>query len=85
MIKAYRKILRPIKKATTKLQGYGGGRFGCIWQVLPVYKTLLNHFEEQRAKYLPIESIKQSESESQIFDNLSFNDSWYFTQQAIEE
>jgi hypothetical protein len=45
VIARYIDILRPLKDATMALEGYIGGRFGAIWQVLPIYEEILAHFE----------------------------------------
>lgn len=58
-ITQYHKILKPIKGCTILLQGYAGGRFGAIWQVLPVYEHLLAHFEKLKKQY-PTEHLQQS-------------------------
>ena len=53
VISQYLEILKPLKTATKQLQGHIGGKFGSIWQVLPVFEDLMLHFEEQ-AKLHPI-------------------------------
>ena len=50
-IASYREILQPLKEATLLLQGNAGGKFGAIWQVLPTFEKLLQHFEDLRTQY----------------------------------
>lgn len=45
----YLHILKPLQQATVKLQGHIGGKFGCIWHVIPVFEDLLDHLEAQAA------------------------------------
>ncbi|KAF4546955.1 Hypothetical protein D9617_87g078060 [Elsinoe fawcettii] len=53
----YHELLQPLPEATVRLQGHAGGRFGCIWQLLPAFEYLLRHFEEQRQRHpVPAES-----------------------------
>lgn len=51
VINQYIDILKPLKDATLKLQGHIGGKFGSIWQVLPVFEELLHHFENRVEQY----------------------------------
>jgi hypothetical protein len=51
VITRYIEILKPLKDATLVLEGHVGGRFGAIWQVLPLYERLLQHFEDQVIRY----------------------------------
>jgi len=52
IITLYHDILAPVKKATMELQGHAGrGRFGAIWQVIPVHEDLVAHFEQLRDRY----------------------------------
>jgi hypothetical protein len=51
VIKQYLEILKPLKDATVRLEGQVGGKFGSIWQVLPVFEDLLRHFEQQAFIY----------------------------------
>ena len=51
VINEYLEILKPLKEATLQLEGYIGGKFGSIWQVLPVFEGLLRHFEQQAQRY----------------------------------
>ena len=51
VITRYIEILKPLKDATMALEGHIGGRFGAIWQVLPLYERLLLHFEDQVIRY----------------------------------
>jgi hypothetical protein len=45
IITRYIDILKPLKDATMALEGHIGGRFGAIWQVLPIYEEILAYFE----------------------------------------
>ncbi|KAF4546994.1 Hypothetical protein D9617_74g064560 [Elsinoe fawcettii] len=59
----YHELLGPLQEATVRLQGHAGGRFGCIWQVLPAFEYLLRHFAEQRQRYpVPVESSQLDHS-----------------------
>ena len=51
VITRYIDILKPLKDATMQLQGHANGRFGAIWQVLPIYERILSHFERQVYQY----------------------------------
>lgn len=51
VITRYIEILKPLKDATLVLEGHAGGRFGAIWQVLPLYERLLEHLEDQVVRY----------------------------------
>ena len=64
VVKQYLAILKPLKEATVTLQGHIGGKCGSIWQVLPVYEQLLNHFEEQVRLYPIKEQLKEPDSHS---------------------
>lgn len=61
-IKLYHQMLETIKLAMHLLQGHAGGRYGAIWQVLPVYETLLTHFEDLRRQYPIPEALQQSQT-----------------------
>ncbi|KAI7205321.1 hypothetical protein KC316_g304 [Hortaea werneckii] len=48
VIATYHQLLHPIKEAVGYLQGEPGTRHGSIWQVLPVFETVLEHLERAR-------------------------------------
>jgi len=69
-IKLYHEILAPFKKATLQLQGQVGGRFGAIWQVIPIYEQLLKHFEDLRRQYPVKAALIETQLQRQpTFDN----------------
>ena len=76
VITRYIEILKPLKDATLALEGHIGGRFGAIWQVLPLYEKLLLHFEDQVHQY-PI-------AEELIHQIKPFDDNNYLTTDALE-
>ena len=48
VITEYIDVLKPLKMATTRLEGRGrSGRFGAIYEVIPVFEYLLEQFEER--------------------------------------
>jgi hypothetical protein len=59
VITEYIDVLKPLKMATTRLEGRGrSGRFGAIYEVIPVFEYLLEQFEErvkglERVNYAP--------------------------------
>jgi len=50
VLQQYYKILMPLKAATIRLQGHTG-HHGALWQVLPTFEKLLNHFESLKQLY----------------------------------
>ena len=64
IITQYLEILKPLKDATILLQGYvsttGNGAkpvHGGIWQVLPIFESMLAAFEHARERHLPTATI----------------------------
>jgi hypothetical protein len=46
-VNEYISVLQPLKEATQRLEGSGkSGRFGAIYEVIPVFECLLDAFEE---------------------------------------
>jgi hypothetical protein len=55
VVKDYIEILQPLKSATKRLEGRGkSGRFGAIYEVIPVFEYLLHEFEQ---RYKPYELV----------------------------
>jgi hypothetical protein len=47
VVNEYISVLQPLKEATKRLEGRGkSGRFGAIYEVIPVFEYLLDAFEE---------------------------------------
>ncbi|KAI7460907.1 hypothetical protein KC357_g8848 [Hortaea werneckii] len=76
VISVYHQLLHPIKEAVGYLQGEPGTRHGSIWQVLPVFETVLEHLERARSQY-PVSkatdsAVPKQGSQSQLsFDTSS--------------
>lgn len=52
VINEYIDVLQPLKEATKRLEGRGNsGRFGAIYEVLPVFEYLLHEFEQRSRPY----------------------------------
>ncbi len=52
MIKHYMEILKPLMLATKRLEGHPkSGRNGAMWEVLPIYESLLSKLEEFKARF----------------------------------
>jgi hypothetical protein len=48
VITDYIEVLKPLKAATKRLEGRGkGGRFGAIYEVIPVFEFLMAEFEQR--------------------------------------
>jgi hypothetical protein len=55
VVNDYIEVLQPLKSATKRLEGRGtSGRFGAIYEVLPVFEYLLGEFEQ---RYKPYELV----------------------------
>lgn len=76
VISVYHQLLHPIKEAVGYLQGEPGTRHGSIWQVLPVFETVLEHLERARSQY-PVSKatdsavLKQGSQSQLSFDTSS--------------
>lgn len=57
-------LLKPLKDATMLLQGHVSTTAnsdkpvkGAIWQVLPIFESIMNSFEDARQRHLPVETL----------------------------
>jgi hypothetical protein len=70
VITEYIAVLQPLKFATKRLEGRGkGGRFGAIYEIIPVFKYLLARFEEL---VLPFEDVDYEQLDAPE-DHLAIN------------
>jgi hypothetical protein len=70
VVKDYIEVLQPLKSATKRLEGRGkSGRFGAIYEVLPVFEYLLGEFEQ---RYKPYELVNY-EATGAPEDHLAIN------------
>lgn len=79
----YHEILEPVKTATGLLQGEAGGRYGCIWQVLPTFERLLEHFEQLRLQYPVRKPTMETVQKQHQQSPMSFNEHHSFTADAV--
>jgi hypothetical protein len=70
IITQYVELLQPLKRATVLLQGHvstaaPGEKLikGAIWQVLPIFESIINAFELARERHLPKETLRSQRSE----------------------
>lgn len=62
VITEYIEILQPLKAATKRFEGRGKcGRFGAIYEVLPIFEYLLREFE-QRSQLYNVVDFKQHDA-----------------------
>ena len=70
VVNNYIEVLQPLKSAIKRLEGRGtSGRFGAIYEVLPVFEYLLREFEQ---RYKPYELVDY-EATSAPEDHLAIN------------
>jgi hypothetical protein len=70
VITEYIAVLQPLKFATKRLEGRGkGGRFGAIYEIIPVFEYLLARFEEL---VLPFEDVDYEQLDAPE-DHLAIN------------
>lgn len=70
VITQYIEVLKPLKEATSRLEGRRkSGRFGAIHEVIPTFEYLLNHYEELAQQY---DSVDYNEADSPE-DHLGIN------------
>jgi hypothetical protein len=63
VITEYIAVLQPLKFTTKRLEGIGkGGRFGAIYEIIPVFEYLLARFEEL---VLPFEDVDYEQPDAQ--------------------
>jgi hypothetical protein len=70
IVTQYVALLQPCKQATMLLQGHINTTArdekavkGAIWQVLPVFESLMSAFEDARQRHLPIETLESQRSQ----------------------
>jgi hypothetical protein len=56
VITEYQEALKPLKEATLRLKGRGkDGKYGAIYEVIPVYEHVLNCLEERLQLYRDVD------------------------------
>jgi hypothetical protein len=69
-ITEYIEVLKPLKDATKRLEGRGNsGRFGAIYEVIPVFEFLMGRFEQRLRQYKRVD-FEQCEAPE---DHISIN------------
>jgi hypothetical protein len=75
IITQYVELLQPLKRATILLQGHVSTSAkddkpvkGAIWQVLPIFETMMSAFEQARERYLPKATLshRSQQADSQL-------------------
>jgi hypothetical protein len=63
VITDYIDVLKPLKAATKRLEGCGSdGRFGAIYEVIPVFECILSYYEQKLIDYEKVESDTHPEA-----------------------
>ncbi|KAI2475192.1 hypothetical protein Ptr902_13390 [Pyrenophora tritici-repentis] len=71
VITEYIGVLRPLKEATLRLEGRGkAGRFGAIYEVIPVFEYLLNEYEARVKSYEHVDYEAANAPEDHLAINL---------------
>ncbi|KAI1669706.1 Dimer-Tnp-hAT dimerization containing protein [Pyrenophora tritici-repentis] len=71
VITKYIRVLRPLKEATLRLEGRGkAGRFGAIYEVIPVFEYLLNEYEARVKSYEHVDYEAANAPEDHLAINL---------------
>jgi hypothetical protein len=77
VITQYVELLKPLKDATMLLQGHvnttGKGAKavrGAIWQVLPIFDSIMTTFETARQRHLPVDTLNSQRSQQPTLNRL---------------
>jgi len=71
VITEYMDVLKQLKAATKRLEGRGNsGRFGCVAEVIPVFKYILIYYEQRVLAY---EAVKYNAHDEGPEDHLAIN------------
>ncbi|KAI1508853.1 hypothetical protein Ptr86124_012152 [Pyrenophora tritici-repentis] len=71
----YIEVLKPLKDATKRLEGRGKcGRFGAIYEVIPVFEFLMGRFEQRLRQYERVDFEQREAPEDHI--SINFRAAW---------
>jgi hypothetical protein len=71
VVTEYMDVLKPLKAATKRLEGHGNsGRFGAIAEIIPVFKYILNYYEQRIKVY---EAVDYNAYDKAPEDHLAIN------------
>src|SRR5438046_5884124 len=71
VITEYIAVLQPLKLATKRLEGRGkSGRFGAIYEVIPIFEYLLNKYETAATSYGAVDYSAPEAPEDHLAINL---------------
>ncbi|KAI1532814.1 hypothetical protein PtrSN002B_010493, partial [Pyrenophora tritici-repentis] len=75
VITEYIEVLKPLKDATKRLEGRGKcGRFGAIYEVIPVFEFLMGRFEQRLRQYERVDFEQREAPEDHI--SINFRAAW---------